>query len=719
MKTGRSNGTQIKMAGNWRRCGLILLIMAGAACQSPEQPAPELTADERQWLKEHDGRLRLGTEYQYDLYNDQNEGIYNGVSADFIRLIEHKLHFRFQIVRIGNWFEENQKVAGREVDVLNSLAGTTRFSRYMSFTRPYFEYPAFLVTRRDGDFPPAEVRGNGRIIVQTENNDLSRFLAARYPGTVIRVAGDPVQGLRDVSEGRAHAMVMSKVMFTFYAKKTGVTNLTLAGELDYQFQSSIACRNDWPLLRQIMDKGLGMIGRDEREAILRKWGLKQYFWNSARFWYVSLSAVAVIGVLVAVVLLWNSVLRHQVKRQTALIQAELEERKELQLALQASRNRYQLLSSATSEAVLVLKDERITDLNPQALQLTGFPREELTGRSLPELFEEEDRAKTEEHLKTMADTPLEIRLAARQAVPLTVEVRIKSIQEGGHSLRLAAIRDISARIQAEQEARRQQEELFHAGKMVALGIIVAGWAHEINNPNHAIAMNAGLLKDSWKSIQPVLEEYHLVNPDLTINGIGYASMAPRIPQLLDSIGHNSRRIQQIVSSLKDYSRKEPYTGKSLLEINTVAAEAVQILQSWIRQATRHFHTEFTDGLPRIQGNRLELEQLLVNLIQNACLALPDPSRGIWVSTGYQPERRQILLTVRDEGTGIDGTDLKHIQEPFFTTRRAKGGVGLGLFIASKIVANHGGTMHFDSAPGRGTVVTVGLPVPPEQHSTGA
>ena len=101
---------------------------------------------------------------------------------------------------------------------------------------------------------------------------------------------------------------------------------------------------------------------------------------------------------------------------------------------------------------------------------------------------------------------------------------------------------------------------------------------------------------------------------------------------------------------------------------------------------------------------------MINLIQNACQALPDAQKGIFISIQTNEEISTIVIKVRDQGTGIATEKLLNITDPFFTTKHESGGVGLGLSISSKIVEEHGGSLHFESEVGAGTIATITLPV---------
>jgi polar amino acid transport system substrate-binding protein len=148
----------------------------------------------------------------------------------------------------------------------------------------------------------------------------------------------------------------------------------------------------------------------------------------------------------------------------------------------------------------------------------------------------------------------------------------------------------------------------------------------------------------------------------------------------------------------------------------VAQAAVRLVEPTIRKATSRFTVSYAKHLPPIRGNAQRIEQVLVNLILNACQALPDTERAIELATYCDPERSSVTFRLRDEGCGISPDHLARLTDPFFTTKRDSGGTGLGLSVSAGIVKEHGGQLVFDSIPGSETVVTLTLPVCKEEHS---
>ena len=271
-------------------------------------------------------------------------------------------------------------------------------------------------------------------------------------------------------------------------------------------------------------------------------------------------------------------------------------------------------------------------------------------------------------------------------------------------------RDTTERKRAEEQARLHQEQLYHASKMVALGTLVSGVAHEISNPNNFIMLNTPTLREAWQSVMPILEEYYDKNGDFVIGGMTYSEMREKIPILFSGILDGSNRIMQIVEDLKKFVRKGTPDMAQPVDINGVLKSALSLVSNMIRKSTNRFSVQYGRNLPLVKGNSKRLEQVVINLIQNACQALPDNSKAIMVSTSLDGEEANITLRVKDEGTGIPAEKLPHITDPFFTTKLDSGGVGLGLSISSRIVEEHGGRMTFSSELGKGTTIEVLLPV---------
>ena len=267
-----------------------------------------------------------------------------------------------------------------------------------------------------------------------------------------------------------------------------------------------------------------------------------------------------------------------------------------------------------------------------------------------------------------------------------------------------------ARKTAERKAQLHREQLFQADKMATLGTLVSGVAHEVNNPATFIMLNAPILDRVWRSIVPILDDHMHANGDFKVGQMNYSQLKQRIPTLVGDIHDGADRIKSIVSDLKDYARPTPGTLEDTIDINRVCNKAVGLVSNLIQKSTQQFQANFSDDLPTFRGNAQRIEQVIINLLVNACQALKSTQQSIRLATFADPQRQHVRVTVHDEGAGIAANIMDRIRDPFFTTKRESGGTGLGLAIVERIVSEHGGHIRFTSVPNQGTTVEVTFPV---------
>lgn len=271
------------------------------------------------------------------------------------------------------------------------------------------------------------------------------------------------------------------------------------------------------------------------------------------------------------------------------------------------------------------------------------------------------------------------------------------------------IRDITKRVEAEKETERNRLQIIQADKMKSLGILVSGVAHEINNPNNFIMMNTSILMKVWDNMLPILENHHAAHGDFLLANIPFSQMKTHIPELFDGLRDGSERIKKLITDLKDYARGSSADVNEPVNLNKVVETAISLIRNLIGKSTDSFETELAEKLPDISGNFHRIEQVAINLIENACQALTGRDQRIIVQTFRGKDGNLAALRVSDEGIGIPEEHLNEIFDPFFTTKRDLGGTGLGLSVCAGIVKEYNGELKFDSKVGKGTTVTVMFP----------
>ncbi|MBI5367274.1 MAG: PAS domain-containing protein, partial [Planctomycetes bacterium] len=257
-------------------------------------------------------------------------------------------------------------------------------------------------------------------------------------------------------------------------------------------------------------------------------------------------------------------------------------------------------------------------------------------------------------------------------------------------------------IQDVTDRKEMEASLVQAGKMVAVGELASGIAHEIANPLAAIGASAELLREVADG--PALRD----RPELEA-----------FPRHLEKIERQVFRCKEIIQSLLAFARRgEPEAPLLPVDLNRVAEETLRLIEESARAQSKEIVREFAPDLPRVAGDPQQLQQVLLNLLTNALDALPGPGR-IRIGSRRGPDGR-VQVWVADSGCGIPAANLPRIFDPFFTTKPPGKGTGLGLYLCRRILTHLGGTVECASEPGRGATFTVTLPArTPERGESGA
>lgn len=237
-------------------------------------------------------------------------------------------------------------------------------------------------------------------------------------------------------------------------------------------------------------------------------------------------------------------------------------------------------------------------------------------------------------------------------------------------------------------ARERARQLVHADRLASLGSLSAGIAHEINNPVGFIAGNLQTLRLLWQDIAAALDGQPLA-PDKR------AFIDTEMPALLDGIAEGVTRVDSIVQGLKDYARRPDNDQRSLLNLNRCIDTALRLCHNTLKHHIA-ITREGLEPLPAIYAHAQQIEQVLVNLINNAAQAIGPRAGQIALSTDCVA--RQLRLIIDDDGPGCPIDVRPRIFDPFFTTKPVGQGTGLGLAVSASIMNDHDGSIAVASSP---------------------
>lgn len=437
-----------------------------------------LNPEERAWLSEHDNQIILGAEAGWPpitFFNENDD--FMGIGVDYLRLIEHRLGFRFKIKKMANLQEILDKARHHQVDVIMNVMSTPERSQYLKFTKPYLEVPTVILTRSSFAGTPTLAKMAGKQVAVPSGFAVIEYIKTTYPKLHLVYVPDSAEGLRRLSTGEYDAMISGLPAASYITEKEGLTNLRVAGFTGHEYNMGIGSRKDLPFLNSILGKGLALISPSERDAIYRKWVHLKYqpFYRNKKFIVVVGIGIGIILLLFSTILIWSRTLKRLVLARTQDLQKELSRRRQAEAALLESEDILRGTLNSTADGILVVGSQgEILTTNHRFAEMWNLPQDVLisgTDQALIEYvlnqLEDPDafRTRIEELYKTSEESYEEIRLKdgrvfERYSCPL--------IRDEQEICRVWNFRDVSEHKRAEEELKRLGMAIEQSTEMVMI-----------------------------------------------------------------------------------------------------------------------------------------------------------------------------------------------------------------------------------------------------------
>ena len=373
--------------------------------------------------------------------------------------------------------------------------------------------------------------------------------------------------------------------------------------------------------------------------------------------------------------------------------AVIQERERSKAALRSSEERFAKAFMSSPDAMVITRaqDGRIVEVNDRWEGLFGQPRLQAMGSTMWELgmfASAQDAALLQSAMRSQGRVrDLELALRSKSGELRQAVIGAETAELAGEPCFIAIIRDLTDQRRAEREVQERQRELAHLSRVATLGELSGTLAHELSQPLTAMLTNAEAAQRMLCQKPVDIEE---------------------LREILSDIVRQNTRAGEIIRRLRALFKKGE-TQFLPLDLNAVAAEALEVVRGDLIAHGVSLTTLLDTALPPVNGDSIQLQQVLLNLIHNACEAMsevPPGDRKLTVSSEVTGER-MVQMSVSDSGPGVAAALRERLFQPFFTTKSH--GLGLGLSITRSIIASHGGRLWVSNHPARGATFCFTIP----------
>ncbi|WP_236891290.1 response regulator [Desulfoluna limicola] len=605
-----------------------------------------------------------------------NDGGFQGIIADYLKIITQRSGLRFSFQQSDTWAGVLQKYADRSIDVIPALASEDLVGRPILLTDPFISFPLVIVTREDIPFIQETFQLNGQLVAVGKGYTSYHFLNSTYP-QITTVQVDTVkEALIKVSNGEVFAFVGHLAVAIENLQRLGMTNLKIAGATEFEFDHRIGVTPDASPAVTIINKVLASMDEEDHRAIYRKWLDVHYEkgFDYASLWKLLTGFILISGAG----LFWS----WKLSRINRNLSYEMEERRQVEAALRESNRRFKDLADLLPQLIYEADAKgTITYTNKYGFHLSGCTEKDLGTLKLMDFLtpESQSRARNDfsKDFTEKKGTPREYGYvtASGDIIPV-ISYSTAITQKGTFAGVRGIIIDISERKAVEDGAWAANQ---------AKSNFLARMSHEIRTPMNAV--------------------------------IGLASLALRTEltgkqrDYIGKIKSSADSLLGIINDILDFSKVE--AGKLSLEaiafnLDEVFESVATMVAFKAEEKGLEMVFSIAPDVPRnLVGDPLRLTQVLINITGNAVKFTTHGEIVIGVTVREMADTEVTLsFSVSDTGMGLSEKQIETLFQPFTqadeSTTRRFGGTGLGLSISNHLVEMMGGAIEIESCPGQGS-----------------
>ncbi|MEL7646919.1 MAG: transporter substrate-binding domain-containing protein [Sedimentibacter sp.] len=620
-----------------------------------------LTQNEIQWLNEQDSIVYAANENAPPLrFVDDKDNQYKGVVVDYMNQLSLELGVDIQTVPM-KWEDALESLKSGETHICDMFVNEER-SRYYLFTDPIYNLRTVLLARMTAG---TENKGISSMTIATEKGDYANtYLEEHYPQANLVYTRNVEEGLDLFMEGTVDAVVGDEPLITYLLVERGQNNNSEYNiQVIYEEEVVLAVAKTKPELVSILNKAIGQINKKgQLEKIQQKWfGISTPLITNrtdAELVDNIILSVAAALIVFTVILLNNMSLKRQVKKRTS--------------ELEANRNELRTIFDGITEYMVVVdENKKILNANKSFIDFLGLSRELIEGEDCTGYL---DRF-CEDCSGCMVEETLSGQKTIKNECMCGNEIYEISFQllRGAENAVLITIKNITI----EKISRNQ---MLQTNKMIAVGQLAAGMAHEIRNPLGIIRTQSYLLRLCDKIDETMSKS-------------------------LDFIDSSVNRAGTIIENILSFSRLSG-NEKELVNLPKAIEKILEMHNDIIKK--ENIKVSFVSSIQEeLRLSAESIEHIVLNLVSNSVDAMEE---GGELNISADIENNSIVIRVSDTGCGIEEENLGNIFNPFFTTKELGKGTGLGLFIVYSEVEKIGGKIQVSSKVGQGTTFEITIPM---------
>jgi len=584
----------------------------------------------------------------YEMFNEDGKHI--GMTADFIKLISEKTNLKINTIPTKSWSESLLFAKERKCDILSLAQKTPSRTKYMKFTSSYINFPVVIATTTEKFFlpNPEEIIEEEKVGV-VKGYSMGEYLKNKYPNNKIVDVDSIKHGLEKVQSGELYGFVDSLPTIAYVLKHEFIDSLKITGKFDRKFDLGIAVRNDDELLYQIIQKALDSIPYTTKQEIFNRYiSVKVEESDNYKYLYEAL------GIFFIVIII--AYFRNRKLKKYNYILSKTQKR------LETSLESFEKLLDSVNEGVFVFDESgKCLQSNKIAVELFGFEnKDQLIGLDIKDLVSAKSYDLVLENIKNDQEEAYEIVAQKRNAQEFHVLVKGKDAILDSKKVRISSVLDLS-------ELKQKDKLLSQQSKMAAMGEMIENIAHQWRQPLSLVSsISTGIIVKKELGVSEIDDE----KKDLE--------------KINDTAQHLSQTIEDFRNFFKSDKEKKEFSILKSIEKNLMLIEGI------LKSNNIQIILGQKDDC-KIKSYENEFTQALLNIFYNARDVLIEKSlEEKLIFINVKSEKENIIVSVLDNGGGIENSIIEKIFDPYFTTKHQAQGTGIGLYMTHQIIEKHMG-----------------------------